>query len=170
MIDAETSQMAASDRSVLTNAQSRSTSAHLQVRAQSAKLGGEERSGVGIRHPPLRAKRMVPDRRMFAPDAYVLGNEVGEPLRSIKTAWKSNCRRPDITGVRFRSGLAGPRAHQHGLTLPRYDCRQVAGRTARVRAGTPSLYKLCTSRPVQRNSRPIGSAVNPCFRGLNWSG
>jgi integrase len=31
--------------------------------------------------------------------AYVFGNAVGEPVKSVKTAWKATCRRAGITGL-----------------------------------------------------------------------
>ena len=49
----------------------------------------------------LEMRRTDPDGRMFPEDAYVFGNEIGEPIRSIKTAWRSSCRRAGITGLRF---------------------------------------------------------------------
>jgi integrase len=35
------------------------------------------------------------------PDAFVLGDEAGRPLISIKTAWRLSCKRARITGLRF---------------------------------------------------------------------
>jgi hypothetical protein len=35
------------------------------------------------------------------PAAHVFGNETGEPIASIKTAWKATCRRANITGLHF---------------------------------------------------------------------
>ncbi len=46
-------------------------------------------------------RRADPDGQTFGPDAYVFGNEVGEPVKSIKTAWKLACRRAGITGLHF---------------------------------------------------------------------
>jgi Phage integrase family len=49
----------------------------------------------------LEMRRVAPDGRSVGLDAYVFGNEVGEPIASIKTAWYAACRRASITGLCF---------------------------------------------------------------------
>ena len=49
----------------------------------------------------LEMRRLGPDGQPLGPSAHVFGNEVGEPVKSIKTAWKLTCQRAEITGLRF---------------------------------------------------------------------
>jgi integrase len=55
--------------------------------------------------PRLRAelamREHAPDGELHGPDAYVFGNECGEPIDSSKTAWNATCRRAGIDGLRF---------------------------------------------------------------------
>jgi integrase len=45
--------------------------------------------------------RCDPSGRLLAPDTYVFGNEVGEGIASVKTAWRSACERAGIRGLHF---------------------------------------------------------------------
>jgi integrase len=49
----------------------------------------------------LEMRRVAPDGRPLSPAAHVFGNETGEPIASIKTAWKATCRRANIAGLHF---------------------------------------------------------------------
>ena len=49
----------------------------------------------------LEMRRTGPNGDELPPDSYVFGNEVGEPIRSIKTAWRNTCRRAGISDLRF---------------------------------------------------------------------
>jgi integrase len=49
----------------------------------------------------LKDRRKDPDGNNPGPAAYVFGNEVGERIDSVKTAWKGTCARPGITGLTF---------------------------------------------------------------------
>ena len=49
----------------------------------------------------LDMRRHGPDGRAFGPDAYVFGNEIGERVRAVKTAWKATCRRAGIDDLNF---------------------------------------------------------------------
>ena len=40
-----------------------------------------------------------PKGQPWPPSAYVFGNEVGDPIKSVKTAWKATCRRAGITDL-----------------------------------------------------------------------
>lgn len=55
--------------------------------------------------PRLRAelamRRHGPDGKELGSDAHVFGNECGEPVGSIKTAWRATCRRAGIRGLHF---------------------------------------------------------------------
>jgi len=49
----------------------------------------------------LEMRRIDPAGQPLSPDAYVLGNAVGDPLTDIKTAWRNTCRRAGITDLLF---------------------------------------------------------------------
>lgn len=49
----------------------------------------------------LEMRRHGPDGREQGPDAFVFGNEVGERIGTIKTAWRATCWRAKITDLHF---------------------------------------------------------------------
>ena len=49
----------------------------------------------------LDMRRHDPDGCEFGSNAYVFGNEVGEPIKTVKTAWRAACRRAQIQGLHF---------------------------------------------------------------------
>lgn len=49
----------------------------------------------------LEMRNIGPDGRAFGPDGYVFGNEVGEPIGTVRTAWVATCRRAGITDLHF---------------------------------------------------------------------
>lgn len=49
----------------------------------------------------LAMRRTAPDGKELEPEAFVFGNEVGEPIASIKTAWYATCRRAGIADLHF---------------------------------------------------------------------
>lgn len=55
--------------------------------------------------PRLRAvlemRKHAPNGTNHPPNAYVFGNECGEAVTSIRTAWELTCRRADIHGLHF---------------------------------------------------------------------
>ena len=46
-------------------------------------------------------RRHGPDGKELASDAHIFGNEIGEPIASVKTAWRATCRRAEIRGLHF---------------------------------------------------------------------
>ena len=55
--------------------------------------------------PRLRAelemRRHGPDGKDLGPELFVFGNEVGERVASIATAWRATCRRAEIRNLHF---------------------------------------------------------------------
>jgi integrase len=49
----------------------------------------------------IEMRRTGPDGKDHSPDACVFGNEVGEEIASIKTAWRAACRRAGISNLHF---------------------------------------------------------------------
>jgi integrase len=67
----------------------------------------------------LDARRTDPAGVALSPDAYVFGDEIGRPRRSIKTAWRLTCRRAKIVGLHFHDlrREAGSRWMDAGIPL-----------------------------------------------------
>ena len=66
----------------------------------------------------LEMRRLDPTGEEMGPDAYVFGNEVGERVKSIRTAWE-NCRR--------RAGVRGLHFHDLRRTLSSFENSRLAG-------------------------------------------
>ena len=72
----------------------------------------------------LDIRRHAPDGSEHAPTAYVFGNEIGEQVTSIRTAWELTCERAKITGLHFHdlrrefaSRLLESRADLHDVQM-----------------------------------------------------
>ncbi len=67
----------------------------------------------------LEMRRLAPDGERHKADAFVFGNEVGEPVKSIKTAWRLTCQRAQIAGLHFHDlrREAGSRWLEGGVSL-----------------------------------------------------
>ena len=65
----------------------------------------------------LEMRRHDPDGQPWGPEAYVFGNEVGQRIHSVDTAWKAACRRADIVGLHFHDlrREAGSRLLEGGM-------------------------------------------------------
>jgi integrase len=75
----------------------------IRVRAEKAKTNTERTvmSGSARLLALLRARRKGPDDKDLPATAHVFGNEVGEPIDSIKTSWRATCRRAKIEDLHF---------------------------------------------------------------------
>jgi integrase len=49
----------------------------------------------------LEFRRHAPDGKEHPATAYVFGNEVGEPVKSIRTAWELTCQRAEVRDLHF---------------------------------------------------------------------
>lgn len=65
----------------------------------------------------LEMRRHDPAGKPYPADAFVFGNEVGERVRSVDTAWQAACRRADIVGLHFHDlrREAGSRLLEAGM-------------------------------------------------------
>jgi Phage integrase family len=70
----------------------------------------------------LEMRRYRPDQKEHGADKFVFGNEVGEQIASIKTAWRATCRRAGIVNLHvhdlrreFGSRLLESGASQHDV-------------------------------------------------------
>jgi integrase len=67
----------------------------------------------------LERRRIDPSGAELPPAAYVFGDEVGRPRRSMKTSWQNACRRATITDLHFHDlrREAGSRWMDNGTPL-----------------------------------------------------
>jgi integrase len=94
----------------------------------------------------LERRRVGADGERFADHRYVFGNEVGEQVRSVKTAWE-NCRRgAGVTGLHFHDLRRefGSRLRESGASD--HDVRDWLGHT-NIR--TTSRYLATTATRLQ---------------------
>jgi integrase len=67
----------------------------------------------------LELRRIGPDGKEFGPDAYVFGNEVGERVKSVRTAWDNAAEKAGLTGLQLRDlrHEAGSRFDEAGVSI-----------------------------------------------------
>jgi integrase len=67
----------------------------------------------------LEMRRLDPDGNPHPPAAYVFGNEIGQRLLDVKTAWRLTCQRAKIEGLHFHDlrREAGSRWLEGGVQL-----------------------------------------------------
>ncbi len=96
----------------------------------------------------LKMGRHDPAGRYFAPDAFVFGNEVGEPIKSVKTGWLSACRKAGIEDLHFHDlrHEAGSRFVEAGMPL--HHVQEMLGHSdsSRPRPTSTSHSSGCTNR------------------------
>jgi integrase len=101
----------------------------------------------------------------FGPDAYVFGNEVGEQIGSIKTAWRATCRRAGITGLHFHDLRRefGSRLLESGAS--QHDVKDFLGHanittTSRYLKSTPLRLEKALERMERGLERDIRTLSN----------
>jgi integrase len=116
--------------------------------------------------PRLRAelemRRTDPVGKEFGPEHFVFGNEVGEQIASIKTAWRATCRRAGIRGLHFHDLRRefGSRLLESGADP--HDVREFLGHanittTSRYLASTPLRLERALSR--MESNEPTSTAA-----------
>lgn len=128
----------------------------------------------------LEMRRHGPDGREHGPDAFAFGNEVGERIGTIKTAWLAACRRAGIQDLHFHdlrrefaSRLRESGASDHDVrdwlghaniaTTSRYLATtrtrlQLVRKSFEQRHGAPSTL---LSRAVERDSPHRSASADP---------
>jgi integrase len=94
----------------------------------------------------LERRRIGGDGERFADDSYVFGNEVGERVKSVKTAWENCRRRAGVTGLHFHDLRRefGSRLRESGASD--HDVRDWLGHS---NITTTSRYLATTSTRLQ---------------------
>jgi integrase len=92
--------LALQSRSVV--AKDRGKPRFIMLRAENTKTDEPRRIPVSPRLQTILESRLVgPDGTEHGPDAFVFGNEVGERIDSIKTSWRTVCRKAGVEGLHF---------------------------------------------------------------------
>jgi hypothetical protein len=81
------------------------------------------------------------------PQAYVFGNDVGERVASVKTAWRAACARAGITGLRFHDLR---REFACRLLESRCELHDVRDFLGHANIATTSRYLRSTSLRLER--------------------
>lgn len=105
----------------------------------------------GSAWPPwLEMLRTDPEGEVLPPDGYVFGDEVGGPIASIKTTWRTACEKAGVVGLHFHDlrrefacRLLESRAELH-------DVRDFLGHTNLT---TTSRYLRSTAMRLERALR-----------------
>ncbi len=106
----------------------------------------------------LEMRQHAPDGVTFGPEAYVFGNEVGEKVSSVKTAWRGTCRRAGIGDLQVRDLRRefGSRLRESGASD--HDVRDFLGHanittTSRYLASTPLRLEQALANLESGNGR-----------------
>jgi integrase len=116
-------------------------------------------------------RRTAPDGKGHAADKFVFGNEVGEQIGSIKTAWRATCRSAEIRGLHFHDLRRefGSRLLESGAA--EHDVRDVLGHanittTSRYLNSTPLRLERALAamdagfaQDSHKSERPIDAVI-----------
>jgi len=92
----------------------------LVIRAEKTKTRTERIIPVSSRLlAVLEMRRLDPSGQPCGRDAYVFGNEVGERVRSVRTAWTNACKKAGLRGFQLRDlrHEAGSRFDEAGVPI-----------------------------------------------------
>lgn len=109
------------------------------VRAEHAKTntGRAVLSGSQRLRAVLERRRVSPDARPLSPTGHVFGNEVGEKVDSLKTSWRTTCRRAGVAGLNFHDLRREALSRMDEAGVSRTAISAQAGHT---RATTTDIY------------------------------
>jgi integrase len=96
------------------------TARAIHLTAQQTKTNKARAIPVGPRlRAELAMRRHAPDGTAHPDTAYIFGNDVGEPVASIRTAWEKTCAAAGITGLHFHDlrRESGSRLLEAGVPL-----------------------------------------------------
>ena len=106
----------------------------------------------------LELRRHAPDGKEYGPSAYAFGNEAGERVTSIRTAWELTCKRASITGLHFHdlrrefaSRLLESRADLHDVQM--FLGHAAITTTSRYLQSTPVRLERALARLEESDAR-----------------
>ena len=85
----------------------------------------------------LHRRRLGPNGRPLGGEAHVFGNEVGEPVDSLKTSWRATCRRAKIDGLNFHDLRREAASRMDDARVPR---TVISARLGHKRTSTTDIY------------------------------
>jgi integrase len=128
----------------------------------------------------LEFRRHAPDGKEHPATAYVFGNEVGEPVKSIRTAWELTCQRAEVRDLHFHdlrcefaSRLLESQADLHDVqmflghaaitTTSRYlqsTPVRLERALARLEQAVVLAPRLCTPTDARPTQVPLGDVID----------
>ena len=118
----------------------------------------------------LEMRRYGPDGKELAASAFVFGNEVGEPIASVKTAWRATCRRAGIHDLHFHDLRRefGSRLLESGAS--EHDVRDFLGHanittTSRYLKSTPLRLEKALAHMEGGIRTPFAQTTDPAASG-----
>ena len=107
----------------------------------------------------LAMRRHAPDGAEHGPDAYVFGNECGEQVTSVRTAWEKTCKRAEIKALHFHdlrrefaSRLLESRADLHDVQM--FLGHAAITTTSRYLQSTPTRLERVLARLEETTDSP----------------
>jgi integrase len=120
----------------------------------------------------LELRRHAPDGSEHPATAYVFGNEVGEPVKSVRTAWELTCERAGVRDLHFHdlrrefaSRLLESRADLHDVQM--FLGHAAITTTSRYLQSTPVRLERALARleaSLQAFSNPADAAASGASR------
>jgi integrase len=150
--------------------------AWIRLAASQTKTNASRDIPIGSRlRAELEMRKHGPDGKEHAPDAFVFGNDCGEQVASIKTAWRATCRRAGIAGLHFHdlrrefgSRLLESGADQHDVrdflghanitTTSRYlrsTPKRLESALARMEAPQPPTATLSATKESKQSNETV---------------
>ena len=107
----------------------------------------------------LEMRSHAPTGHVFGPEAFVFGNEVGERIESVDTAWNAACRRAGIVGLHFHDlrREAGSRLLEGGM--PEHYVQRFLDH---ANLSTTSRYLKTTRRGMHEALRRVDERRTRC--------
>jgi integrase len=109
----------------------------------------------------LDMRRFDPTGKPFAGAAFVFGNDVGEPVGTVDTAWNAACRRANIRGLHFHDlrREAGSRLLESGM--PEHYVQRFLDH---ANLSTTSRYLKTTRRGMHEALRRVEERRTVCTK------
>ena len=110
----------------------------------------------------LDMRRHGPDGHAFGPDAYVFGNQIGERVGAVKTAWRATCRRAGIDDLNFHDlrREAGSRLLEGGMPehyvqrfLDHANLSTTSRYLATTRRGMHQVFRVYEQRQAEKTGK-----------------
>ena len=152
---------------------------HLHPGTESQNRSVKERAPRAAPESGAGHARQDPDGQQHGLEAFVFGNEVGERLTSVKTAWLATCRRAGIRDLHFHDLRRECASRWHEVGIPLVQIQAWLGHTNIAQTSTylgisspeqrtpcdgskrrRGLHIICTNPQSRRNSPNLTIELN----------